>query len=186
VGNISKICTQWPCLRAWSDDNGHPRTTNRWTPCPRILAARPVRPTSTRSSPTTSGPPASYAAGRRKRPTSLGLVRFPRPATTGPSTTPPTSSASSTASSSGAKTQLEPVYDRLRQLGIDEPTDVDRTVENLTGRPSRARQTSYRESRKQLLLALLDEMHRRCRPGGRRNRHLLRPPPPSRHPRSCR
>jgi transcriptional regulator with XRE-family HTH domain len=57
----------------------------------------------------------------------------------------------------GRETQLEPVYDRLRQLGIDEPTDVDRTVENLTGRPSRARQSSYRERRKQLLLALLDE-----------------------------
>jgi hypothetical protein len=48
-------------------------------------------------------------------------------------------------------------HDRLRQPGIDEPTEVDRTVENLTGRPSRARQTSYRERRKQLLLALLDQ-----------------------------
>jgi hypothetical protein len=57
----------------------------------------------------------------------------------------------------GRETQLQPVYDRLRQLGIDEPTDVDRTVENLTGRPSSARQFSYRERRKELLLALLDE-----------------------------
>jgi hypothetical protein len=57
----------------------------------------------------------------------------------------------------GQETQLEPVYDRLRQLGIDDPTDVDRTVENLTGRPSRAPQSSYRERRKQLPLALLDE-----------------------------
>ena len=57
----------------------------------------------------------------------------------------------------GREDQLEPVYDRLRQLGIDEPTEVDRTIENLTGRPSRARQTSYRERRKQLLLALLDQ-----------------------------
>ena len=57
----------------------------------------------------------------------------------------------------GRETQLQPVYDRLRQLGIDEPTEVDRTIENLTGRPSPARQTSYRERRKQLLLALLDQ-----------------------------
>jgi hypothetical protein len=57
----------------------------------------------------------------------------------------------------GRETQLQPLYDRLRQLGIDEPTEVDRTVENLTGRPIPARQTSYRERRKQLLLALLDE-----------------------------
>jgi transcriptional regulator with XRE-family HTH domain len=57
----------------------------------------------------------------------------------------------------GRETQLEPVYERLRQLGIDEPTQVDRTIENLTGRPSPARQHSYRERRKQLLLALLDQ-----------------------------
>jgi hypothetical protein len=57
----------------------------------------------------------------------------------------------------GRETQLEPVYDRLRQLGIDEPTEVDRTIENLTGWPSPARRSSYRERRKQLLLALLDE-----------------------------
>jgi hypothetical protein len=57
----------------------------------------------------------------------------------------------------GRETRLQPVYDRLRQLGIDEPTEVDRTVENLTGRSSPARQTSYRERRKQLLLALLDQ-----------------------------
>jgi hypothetical protein len=57
----------------------------------------------------------------------------------------------------GREAQLEPVYERLRQLGIDEPTQVDRTIENLTGRLSRARQSSYRERRKQLLLALLDQ-----------------------------
>jgi hypothetical protein len=57
----------------------------------------------------------------------------------------------------GRETQLQPVYDRLRQLGIDEPTEVDRTIENLTGRPGPARQTSYRERRKELLLALLDQ-----------------------------
>jgi transcriptional regulator with XRE-family HTH domain len=57
----------------------------------------------------------------------------------------------------GTEAQLGPVYDRLRQLGIDEPTEVDRTIENLTGKPSPARQTSYRQRRKQLLLALLDQ-----------------------------
>ncbi len=52
---------------------------------------------------------------------------------------------------------LAPVYDRLRQLGVDEPTQVDKTIENLTGKPSRARQTSYRQRRKEMLLALLDQ-----------------------------
>jgi transcriptional regulator with XRE-family HTH domain len=57
----------------------------------------------------------------------------------------------------GSESQLEPIYDRLRQLGIDEPTQVDRTIENLTGQPSQARQTSYRQRRKEMLLALLDD-----------------------------
>lgn len=57
----------------------------------------------------------------------------------------------------GQEEKLGPVYDRLRQLGVDEPTPVDRTVENLTGRPSPARHHSYRERRTQLLLALLDQ-----------------------------
>jgi transcriptional regulator with XRE-family HTH domain len=57
----------------------------------------------------------------------------------------------------GQESQLGPVYDRLRQLGIDEPTEVDRTIENLTGKRSRARQTSYQQRRKEMLLALLDQ-----------------------------
>jgi transcriptional regulator with XRE-family HTH domain len=57
----------------------------------------------------------------------------------------------------GQERQLGPVYDRLRQLGIDEPSEAARTVETLTGQPSPARQASYRERRKQLLLALLDQ-----------------------------
>jgi hypothetical protein len=57
----------------------------------------------------------------------------------------------------GQESQLGPVYDRLRQLGIDEPTEVDRTIGNLTGKPSRARQTSYLQRRKEMLLALLDQ-----------------------------
>jgi transcriptional regulator with XRE-family HTH domain len=57
----------------------------------------------------------------------------------------------------GEERQLGPVYDRLRLLGIDEPSEAARTVETLTGQPSSARQASYRERRKQLLLALLDQ-----------------------------
>jgi transcriptional regulator with XRE-family HTH domain len=57
----------------------------------------------------------------------------------------------------GKESQLGPVYDRLRQLGIDDPNQATRTVEILTGQPSRARQHSYRERRKQMLLALLDQ-----------------------------
>jgi transcriptional regulator with XRE-family HTH domain len=57
----------------------------------------------------------------------------------------------------GKESQLGPVYERLRRLGIDDPTQAARTVEALTGRPSRGRQASFRERRKQMLLALLDQ-----------------------------
>jgi hypothetical protein len=57
----------------------------------------------------------------------------------------------------GQDDQLEPVYERLRRLGIDDPTEVDRTIENISGQPSRARHLSYRQRRKEMLLALLDE-----------------------------
>jgi transcriptional regulator with XRE-family HTH domain len=57
----------------------------------------------------------------------------------------------------GQPQQLEPVYDRLRQLGIVDPTAAEETVEKITGVPAAARQWSYRERRKELLLALLDE-----------------------------
>ncbi|HXW80274.1 MAG TPA: hypothetical protein VEJ84_12290 [Acidimicrobiales bacterium] len=39
----------------------------------------------------------------------------------------------------GEEGQLGPVYERLRQLGIAEPSEAARTVETLTGRPSSAR-----------------------------------------------
>ena len=57
----------------------------------------------------------------------------------------------------GQPQQLEPVYERLRQLGITDPTAAEATVEMITGIPSSARQWSYRERRKELVLALLDE-----------------------------
>jgi transcriptional regulator with XRE-family HTH domain len=57
----------------------------------------------------------------------------------------------------GRPDQLEPVFARLREHGITEPSSADEAVEHITGTPSRARQWSYRERRKELLLALLDE-----------------------------
>lgn len=57
----------------------------------------------------------------------------------------------------GTADQLEPVYDRLRQYGIREPSEAEKVVEIITGRTSDAREWSYRERRKELLLALLDE-----------------------------
>lgn len=57
----------------------------------------------------------------------------------------------------GEAMNLGPVYDRLKQLGIDDPTEAARVVERLTGQPSPARQISYRERRKRMLLALLDQ-----------------------------
>jgi hypothetical protein len=57
----------------------------------------------------------------------------------------------------GREDQLEPIYDRLRQIGIDDPNDLDRTIEAISGQPSPSRKTSYRERRKEMLLALLDE-----------------------------
>jgi transcriptional regulator with XRE-family HTH domain len=57
----------------------------------------------------------------------------------------------------GRPDQLDPVYERLREIGVSDPTASDDTVEKLTGVPSNAKQWSYRERRKELLLALLDE-----------------------------
>lgn len=57
----------------------------------------------------------------------------------------------------GRHDQLEPVYERLRQIGIEDPTPAEETVEKITGAPSIGRQWSYRQRRKDLLLAVLDE-----------------------------
>jgi transcriptional regulator with XRE-family HTH domain len=57
----------------------------------------------------------------------------------------------------GREDELEPVYERLRQMGIDEPTEAARTVELLTGSPGFGRLASYQERRKEMLLALLDQ-----------------------------
>lgn len=56
----------------------------------------------------------------------------------------------------GREDQLEPVYQRLRDLGIREPTERERTMEAITGEKPPTR-TTYREHRKRLLTALLDD-----------------------------
>jgi transcriptional regulator with XRE-family HTH domain len=57
----------------------------------------------------------------------------------------------------GRPDQLDPVYARLRQHGIVDPNAADQAVEAITGTTSTARQWSYKERRKELLLALLDQ-----------------------------
>ncbi len=57
----------------------------------------------------------------------------------------------------GRPDQLAPLYARLREIGATDPTAADKTVEKITGAPSSAREWSYRERRKELLLALLNE-----------------------------
>jgi len=57
----------------------------------------------------------------------------------------------------GRPDQLEPVYDRLRQVGIDNPTAAEEIVERITRTPTDNRKWSYRDRRKELLLALLDQ-----------------------------
>jgi hypothetical protein len=56
----------------------------------------------------------------------------------------------------GRPEQLEPVLERLRQLGVTDPTTAEQTVERITGQPARSREWSYTDRRKELLLALLD------------------------------
>lgn len=57
----------------------------------------------------------------------------------------------------GRPDQLPPVYARLRDYGIADPTAAETAVEKITGAPSIGRQWSYRERRKDLVLALLDD-----------------------------
>ena len=57
----------------------------------------------------------------------------------------------------GAPQKLEPVYDRLRQLGIDDPDEAELALEQIIGAPAESRQWSYRERRNEMLLALVDK-----------------------------
>ena len=57
----------------------------------------------------------------------------------------------------GAPPKLEPVYDRLRQLGIDDPDEAELAMEQIIGAPAESRQWSYRERRNEMLLALVDK-----------------------------
>lgn len=57
----------------------------------------------------------------------------------------------------GRPDQLNPVYARLRDIGVHEPTEAEQIVEKITGAPASSREWSYKDRRKELLLALLDE-----------------------------
>ncbi len=57
----------------------------------------------------------------------------------------------------GRPEQLEPLYARLRELGLHDPTEAELIVEKLTGQPAGSRAWSYKERRKEMLLALLDQ-----------------------------
>jgi transcriptional regulator with XRE-family HTH domain len=52
--------------------------------------------------------------------------------------------------------QLEDLYARLREIRVDNPSTSDEVFKLLTGTPTGAHEWSYRERRKELLLAMLD------------------------------
>jgi hypothetical protein len=57
----------------------------------------------------------------------------------------------------GSPDMLPPLYDRLREYGIIDPDAADEAAERVTGITSPARRWSYRERRKEMLLALVDQ-----------------------------
>ena len=57
----------------------------------------------------------------------------------------------------GMPHQLEPLYARLRELGIADPDATDEAFQLLTGGKTAQHEWGYRERRKELLLALLDQ-----------------------------
>jgi transcriptional regulator with XRE-family HTH domain len=57
----------------------------------------------------------------------------------------------------GSDRNVSAIYDRLRDLGHREPSAHDQAIENIFGQPSEARRESYRERRKEMLLALVDK-----------------------------
>lgn len=57
----------------------------------------------------------------------------------------------------GGPAQAQALYERLRQIGVTDPTAAQQAVEKITGVPSPAKEWSYKERRKEILLALLDQ-----------------------------
>ncbi len=57
----------------------------------------------------------------------------------------------------GSPEMLPPLYDRLREYGIVDPDAADEAAERVTGITSPARRWSYKERRKEMLLALVDQ-----------------------------
>ncbi len=57
----------------------------------------------------------------------------------------------------GQPHQLEPLYARLREYGITDPGAAEEAVERITGVPSTSRRYGYKQRRKELMLALLDQ-----------------------------
>lgn len=57
----------------------------------------------------------------------------------------------------GRPEQTGPVYDRLRELGHTDPTPAEERAERLLGTKSDAQKRSFKERRKEMLIALLDD-----------------------------
>ena len=57
----------------------------------------------------------------------------------------------------GRNDQMQPMLDRLGEFGAYDPTPAEEAVEKITRKPSKNRQMSYVERRKELLMAMLDE-----------------------------
>ncbi len=57
----------------------------------------------------------------------------------------------------GSPEMLPPLYDRLREYAIVDPDAADEAAEKVTGITSPARRWSYRERRKEMMLALVDQ-----------------------------
>ncbi len=56
----------------------------------------------------------------------------------------------------GTADQLPPLHDRLREMGIRDPTPAEETFERIIGEDIDIRKQSYRQRRKEMILAYLD------------------------------
>jgi hypothetical protein len=57
----------------------------------------------------------------------------------------------------GREDQLDELYARFRELGMTEPSEVDDTLARVFGAPTAVSLRDYRQRRKEMLLALLDD-----------------------------